>query len=149
MPNLPRYVDARAGRPKRLWPEDERRPAVRRVVYTNRPRAESPTPDHSCQGPVPDGLRRRQLGDDLVAVAAVDRVAELEGAAARIAGPAAAGESGGGAPPLESRLVRSKRKAGECSGTSSAADSSSLVTVGSIVCVAVAISTPYRARRSS
>jgi hypothetical protein len=35
--------------------------------------------------------------------------------------------------------VRSKRNAGEWSGTPSAADSSSFVTVGSIVCVADAI----------
>src|SRR6266550_316977 len=49
MPSLPRVVDAREGRPKRLWPKDARRPVVRRVVYTNRPRRKSPTPDHSCQ----------------------------------------------------------------------------------------------------
>src|SRR5690348_15719179 len=49
IPNLPRFVDARAGRAKCPWPEDLKRPAVRRVVYTNRPRVESPTQDHSCQ----------------------------------------------------------------------------------------------------
>src|SRR5215471_20841867 len=85
IPNPPRGVDARAGRPERLWPRDVRRPAVRRVVYTNRPRAETSTPDHSCQGPVSEGLRRRQLGDDLVAIAAIDRVNELQSSTARVA----------------------------------------------------------------
>src|SRR5690349_10538527 len=61
MPNLPRAVDARAVRPEGLWPRDAGRPAVRRVVYTNRPRREFPTPDHSCQGPAARGLRGRQL----------------------------------------------------------------------------------------
>src|SRR6476646_1351860 len=94
MLNLPRYVDALAGRPESLWPGNGRRPAVRRVVYTNRPRAESPTPDHSCQGPMSERLRGRQLGNDLVAIAAVDRVDELECPAARIAARALEEEGG-------------------------------------------------------
>src|SRR5262245_49205749 len=93
MPNLPRAVDARAGRPERLWPGNASRPPVRRMVYTNRPRAESPTPDQSCQGPVSAGLRRRELRDDLVAIAAVDRVHELECPATRVA-PRALEEKG-------------------------------------------------------
>src|SRR6476646_5592783 len=68
MLNLPRDVDARAGRPRCLWPGSERCPAVRRVVYTNRPRAESPTPDHSCQGSgvgaVTRASARRPSGSD-------------------------------------------------------------------------------------
>ena len=51
--------------------------------------------------------------------------------------------------PSAERLVRSKRKAGECSGTPSASDSSTFVTVGSICFTPPAIVIPYRSYRSS
>ena len=65
-----------------------------------------------------------QLGDEPVAVAAVDRADELDDLAA------------------PERVTRSNRNAGECSGTPSASDSSSLVTVGSIVCWPLTIAMP-------
>src|SRR5438067_3116407 len=58
--------------------------SVRRLVYTSWPRADIGTPDQPCQprlfaGPLePSALGRAKLGHDAVAVAAVDRVDELD-----------------------------------------------------------------------
>ena len=65
-----------------------------------------------------------QLGDEPVAVAAVDRAHELDDV------------------PVSERVVRSNWKAGECSGTPRISDSSSFVTVGSIVWMPPTISMP-------
>ncbi len=70
--------------------------------------------------------RRLELGDEAVPIAAVDRAHELDDLVVR------------------RRVTRSKRNAGEWSGTPSAADSSSFVTVGSTVCMPPTISIPYR-----
>ena len=75
-------------------------------------------------GAEPEPLATVQLGHEPVAVAAVDRADELDDL------------------PFSERVVRSNWNAGECSGTPSISDSSSFVTVGSIVWMPPTISIP-------